>query len=349
MREITLEFARQQLQEADSDIPESVQDIVDTLPPCYAAMVPYMIRLWRTCGMTEFRPFVVEIGFTLERSQVVARQVQDVLASGHVLDMGCGWGGLTKVLSDRGYRMSSFDHVLEHAVVTKLVNPEARVYQGDVRNADLLPDAAFDLACMKDVLEHVGDFSQPIGPSGRNYAHQYRAVREVARVLRVGGTALISTGNYAFPWDGEVNRWTNHWLPEEARARYMRECHFDSDRYWLLTWEEIRGLFQATGLEVQEVAGDAMPVWHERFLDHLDKGFVGFEPELKRIWAELMEKDPRFLPCWYVRLIKATDRPKLPLDNLPLALRMLGGQTDDLKEGINAISNLLRLIAESDR
>jgi ubiquinone/menaquinone biosynthesis C-methylase UbiE len=97
------------------------------------------------------------------------------------LDAGCGDGRYLAALADElPARVAGADlseRILETA--------RARVPHADLRQANLeslpFPDGEFDLLLCSQVIEHVLDASA--------------ALRELARVLRVGGTLVISTDN----------------------------------------------------------------------------------------------------------------------------------------------------------
>lgn len=128
-------------------------------------------------------------------------------------------------------------------------------------------DGYFDFVIAHGVIEHVGDYSQPVGHSGSNLHQQYRLVRELGRVTRIGGHALISTGNYLFPRDGEVDLWFYHWLPRAEKEAYNRATNRSTDRYYLLTWDEFSYLLNSAGFSVRSVSSPDTDHWDEEFLE----------------------------------------------------------------------------------
>jgi SAM-dependent methyltransferase len=111
-----------------------------------------------------------------------------------VLDVGCG---------AKPYLPFFEPHVAEYVGVDRSGNPRAEL-EGSV---EALPveDASFDVVLCTQVLEHVAD------PAA--------AVRELRRVLRPGGCALVSThGVYPYhPNPDDLWRWTH-----EGLARLFR-------------------------------------------------------------------------------------------------------------------------------
>lgn len=346
MREISYDEALSQVTMANQTIPDSVADVAARLSPSHRAVFPYILDLWKRLNFVDLRPFAAYLCETLVSGGNDLNVIREVTRAGTVLDMGCGWGGFTAMLHNEGYRVTSFDHVYEHAVVTKFATPEAIVFQADARELPLLADETFDFVCMKDLIEHIGDYSQPSGRSGRNIHHQYRALRAAARVAKTGAGLFVTTGNFAFPFDDEVKRWFFHWLPSDQRQKYMDACQFSSDHYFLLTWEEICFLLEASGLDLINTTPRAEVRQFGRILDTLDKTFVDppVEQALKDILNDLCSTDPRYFPTWRIALRKTTHRPRMPHHNLPLALRVLGGHSDSLENGLQAIQHLLHAL-----
>lgn len=101
-------------------------------------------------------------------------------AEARVLDVGCGTGYNLEFLRGRGWRMVGIDRQPAGGASARL----APVLAADALS---LPFASgsFDLVFMLDVLEHVEDGA---------------AVREVARVLKPGGTLLVTVPAFPFLW-----------------------------------------------------------------------------------------------------------------------------------------------------
>lgn len=101
-----------------------------------------------------------------------------------VLDLGCGGGYMAEALAQRGARVIGVDPSLaslsaarEHARQAGL----AIDYREGVGEALPLPDGSLDRVVCVDVLEHVQDLE--------------RVLREVRRVLRLGGIFFFGTIN----------------------------------------------------------------------------------------------------------------------------------------------------------
>jgi 2-polyprenyl-3-methyl-5-hydroxy-6-metoxy-1,4-benzoquinol methylase len=96
---------------------------------------------------------------------------------GTVLDVPAGTGALAAALSRLGFPVACCD------IDTGLFQAEGlTVQQGDLNSRLPYEDSRFDYVCFLEAIEHT--------------ENPYNAVREVARVLRPGGTLILSTPNY---------------------------------------------------------------------------------------------------------------------------------------------------------
>jgi SAM-dependent methyltransferase len=117
-----------------------------------------------------------------------------------VLDVGAGQGTFSQRLERLGFAVTSVD---PSAAAVEVLRARVR---GPVREAPIeaLPfeDASFDAAVLGEVLEHVADDAA--------------GLREIARVVRPGGTVAISVPRNP-AWFGASDRWAGH------VRRYTRE------------------------------------------------------------------------------------------------------------------------------
>ena len=115
---------------------------------------------------------------------VLARRLGPELAGLTVLDIGCGGGFLSEEFAALGCQVTGVDPA-PASVAAARAHAAARGLRIDYRvgAGERLPvaDAAFDVACCCDVLEHVAD------PD--------RVIAETARVLKPGGLYLFDTIN----------------------------------------------------------------------------------------------------------------------------------------------------------
>ena len=115
---------------------------------------------------------------------VLARQFGAGVGGLRVLDIGCGGGFLAEEFAALGCQVTGVDPsaVSIGAARAHAAGRGLRIdYLVGAGEELPVPDAAFDVACCCDVLEHVSDVDRVIG--------------ETARVLRPGGLYLFDTVN----------------------------------------------------------------------------------------------------------------------------------------------------------
>ena len=110
--------------------------------------------------------------------QVDAALVDFVAAhAGHtVLDLGCGLGGYSRALADRGFEVRALDVVPDYVERARSIGVDAGLYDGETLP---LEDGSVDTVILLEVLEHLDD------PA--------RLLREARRVAR--GGVLVTTPN----------------------------------------------------------------------------------------------------------------------------------------------------------
>ena len=123
---------------------------------------------------------------------------------GVVLDAGMGGGRLCLALDDRGWTVHGVDTSIEMVELGRRRLPGAteRFVHGSIESLPF-PPHKFDAVCATGVLE---------------YAHVPTALRELARVLRPGGIAIVSYPNQAAVY----SRWkAGVYYPLVKAARYV--------------------------------------------------------------------------------------------------------------------------------
>jgi 2-polyprenyl-3-methyl-5-hydroxy-6-metoxy-1,4-benzoquinol methylase len=93
-----------------------------------------------------------------------------------VLDLGCGLGGYSRALADRGLKMTALDVVPDYVERARSIGVDARPYDGE---RVPLEDGSVDTVILLEVLEHLDE------PAG--------LLREARRVAR--RNVLVSTPN----------------------------------------------------------------------------------------------------------------------------------------------------------
>jgi len=104
---------------------------------------------------------------------------ENVTAGAQVLDVGCGEGVFAGELAALGAEVTGIDVAEEPLRRARARDPALRLALLDDDGAWPLPDSAFDVVWAGEVLEHVADTA--------------RWLSELRRVLRSGGTLLLST------------------------------------------------------------------------------------------------------------------------------------------------------------
>lgn len=206
-----------------------------------------------------------------EYARILAR-FERVRRLGSLLEVGCGQGVFLESASRAGWRALGVEVLPELARA-------ARERGLDVRTGELaqaaLPDASVDAAYMNEVIEHVVD---PVA-----------LLRELRRVLRPGGLALLRTGN-ARSWSARVRgggwsyyRFGGHlhirfYSPRAAEA-LARAAGFEAVRcetrgFALREAGELRGRWYKPAVQIAQAlvspaagplgAGHRLSMWFER-------------------------------------------------------------------------------------
>ncbi len=128
----------------------------------------------------------------VQRGQIVVDRLlcHTTLTGCTVIDLGCGYGGLSVALAQAGAFVVGTDYDMQRvqgaSIRTKYDYPECKVelIQSAAERTPL-PDECFDIVVCSDILEHVGSHEQTL--------------REIGRVLRVGGFAYFTFPNRLSP------------------------------------------------------------------------------------------------------------------------------------------------------
>lgn len=94
-----------------------------------------------------------------------------------LLDVGCGTGHHMASLRKRGFEVAGVDGSEEMIVHARANNPGAQIEHSDVDSLPF-PDSSFDFVLCVEVLRYLPDFT--------------KCVNEIARVLKPGGTCLVT-------------------------------------------------------------------------------------------------------------------------------------------------------------
>jgi SAM-dependent methyltransferase len=236
-----------------------------------------------------------------------------------VLDLGCGYGGRTVF-----YAVDCGAATVEGLEVTEAIVARCREF-ADAKNcanatfrlgaAEALPyaDRAFEVVVSFDVLEHVDD--------------PFRALREIARVLRPGGHAYLVFPTYLGARSSHLDYVTR--LPALHRV-------FDPDRIV----EAVNSVLSAdpTRYAIKRQPEPTVSTLGYRILPGLNGltlddarvaiAEAGLELELERLTPFVRESDPIPGARWVARVLKAWQRrcslPEFFIGSVAVAVKRHG-------------------------
>ncbi|TDC68872.1 class I SAM-dependent methyltransferase [Actinomadura sp. GC306] len=134
-----------------------------------------------------------------ERRETLSAELLRFSVPGTAVDIGAAAGTNSRVLAEHGWQATAIDLSPDAVALARAHGVEA--YVGDARYLPL-PPCEYDLALALDVLEHIEEDA--------------RAAAEIARVLKPGGTALLSV-----PCDMAL--WSAHDVALGRVRRYSRQ------------------------------------------------------------------------------------------------------------------------------
>lgn len=183
-----------------------------------------------------------------ERNRELLESFESILLldfeGARVLDVGCGTGGLGKVLEGRGARYVGGEyhpHVLQFAVP----GPSTAYVRLNALELPLASESQ-DLVFAFDVIEHL------VG----GIPWQARFLEEVRRVLAPSGICLLTTPNFWAPYDAHTGLYGPQYLPPFLADRYVAACnrgflseHGSFREIRLLRPAVLRRLIRQAGLE----------------------------------------------------------------------------------------------------
>jgi SAM-dependent methyltransferase len=184
--------------------------------------------------------------------------------SRRLLDVGCGTGHHLRALGERGYAVTGVDAaegMLEHA---RSNNPGVDIRCADV---DHLPFEAstFDYVICLEVLRYLSDPSP--------------AIREIGRVLRPGGSALVTASP---AWSLNA-----YWLVNRLSTRF-KVPGLSRTRQFFTTSPELRRQFGNAGFSHVEVHGVYIGAvnWVERIAPRMLSRFLQWWEPIDRALAD---------------------------------------------------------------
>lgn len=166
-----------------------------------------MAKVYTTEITSEEIPSDNPIHQRLFKAYVVAREYVD----GDVLEVGCGEGRGFDLLIPKARTFTAVDKIKPVIEGLQKKHPTARLISMNIPPLSGLPDDAYDFVLSFQVIEHIADDAL--------------FLKEVYRVLRPGGTALLTTPNRKLsltrnPWHireylpDELNKLARRYFPE---------------------------------------------------------------------------------------------------------------------------------------
>jgi SAM-dependent methyltransferase len=169
----------------------------------------------------------------------------EVRVSDHVVEIGCGVGRLTRVLSERGASVKALD-------VSAEMLEQARAHNGTLTNVEWvhgdgvslagIPDGGADLVVSHVVFQHIPDPAITLG-----------YIREIGRVLKPGGVAGFQVSN-----DKTVHR-PRSGLGDRLRAALGRAPKGQTHEAWLgsaVEVDDVRAAAADGGMEIEKLVGE---------------------------------------------------------------------------------------------
>jgi len=196
-----------------------------------------------------------------------------------VIDCGCGAGEYVRALATLGADAWGIEYSAEKIAAAERLDgvPAGRVAVGNLEALDFVDDR-FDVALVNEVLEHV--------------PHDDRAVREVHRILKPGGVAVIFSPNRLYPFETHgVSLWSGAKVPPYTPFVPYVPVRLGLFRYWARNyWPwELRALVRAGGLRIERCAY----VWQTfENISGQQPRWIGALRPLLRAVARALEKVP---------------------------------------------------------
>lgn len=153
-----------------------------------------------------------------------AAWVLEQVSGGTLLEIGCGNGGMTRLISPRVERITAFDVSLPSLKqLEELGLPNVETAQGLIENYD--PGHSYRWVVLSEVIEHI---REPLP-----------VVRKAYDFLAPGGSLLITTPNGHWESDEHLHEFSfptfcnllSQTGCEEVQIGYLRDC--DNRRRWL--------------------------------------------------------------------------------------------------------------------
>ncbi|PIY80169.1 MAG: hypothetical protein COY80_04335 [Candidatus Pacebacteria bacterium CG_4_10_14_0_8_um_filter_42_14] len=166
---------------------------------------------------------IVKMYDTNKRLEVVYKQLLPEDISGKkLLDAGCGTGWFSGGAAERGASVTSMD--LGEGLLNEVKKKcKSKTVVGSIEKMPF-PDASFDIVVTSEVIEHI--------------PHQILAFKELSRVLKPGGTLILTTPNKFWYWSVVIANKLNlrpyqgleNWLSWDELTRGLEHVEFKVEK-----------------------------------------------------------------------------------------------------------------------
>jgi SAM-dependent methyltransferase len=207
------------------------------------------------------------------------RAVAGPLEGKRAIDCGCGAGEYVRALAALGADAWGIEYSADKIGEAQRLGglPEGRVAVGDIEAIEF-SDERFDIALVNEVLEHV--------------PRDDRGIREVHRILKPGGVALIFSPNRLYPFETHgVSLRSGAKVPHYIPLVPYVPVRLGLFQYWARNyWPwELRALVRTGGFSIERCAY----VWQtfENISGHQPRLIAALSPLLRAI-ARALEATP---------------------------------------------------------
>ncbi len=165
--------------------------------------------------------------FTPEK--ILLESLEDEIRDSTILDLGVGGGRTTEALLKISKDYTGLDYSAGSVKITAARHPEARIALGDARDLREFADGTFDFVLFS--------FN---GLDALSNNDRLRALREINRVLKTGGTFMFSSHNRAYryfrklPWKRNIE-YNTKFFKFLLYSLYHLPKHFRMKKHEILT------------------------------------------------------------------------------------------------------------------
>ena len=154
-----------------------------------------------------------------------------------ILDIGVGNGQIAQYLAELGNEVYGVD-------VQTILNVENQLFHFEQVTDEHLPfgDNSFDIVISHYVIEHT--------------LNPYLHLKEIKRVLRVGGICYFSMPNRNWPREGHTHTWFLHYFPNTIFFSLLKVFGKYEEPINLLRYGTVKKMFKKEGFSYKEYTAE---------------------------------------------------------------------------------------------